>query len=77
LEINTLPGLTPGFSDLCVQASGEGLSYTNLLLEILYLGASRFGLLAEPAVYTQPARSVRVPLRRPNGRVPAAPLMLE
>jgi D-alanine-D-alanine ligase len=77
MEINTLPGLTPGFSDLCVQASGEGLSYTDLLLEILYLGASRFGLLAEPAVIKQLVRSVRVPLHRPNGRVPAVPLMLK
>lgn len=45
LEINSLPGLSPGFSDLCVIAEAEGLSYTDLILEILYLGASRFGLL--------------------------------
>jgi D-alanine-D-alanine ligase len=46
IEINTLPGLTPGFSDLCVIANAEGLTYEDLILEILYLGASRFGLLA-------------------------------
>lgn len=45
IEINSLPGLSPGFSDLCVIAQAEGLSYTDLILEILYLGASRFGLL--------------------------------
>lgn len=45
IEINTLPGLTPGFSDLCVQAAAEGLSYNELILEILYLAASRWGLL--------------------------------
>jgi len=45
IEINTLPGLTPDFSDLCVIANGEGLSYTDLILEILYLGASRFSLV--------------------------------
>jgi D-alanine-D-alanine ligase len=45
LEINSLPGLSPGFSDLCVIAEAEGLSYRDLILEILYLGASRFGLL--------------------------------
>jgi len=45
LEINSLPGLTPGFSDLCVLANAEGISYTDLILEILYLGASRFGLV--------------------------------
>ena len=45
IEINTLPGLTPDFSDLCVIANAEGLSYTDLILEILYLGASRFDLV--------------------------------
>lgn len=47
LEINSLPGLSPGFSDLCVIAQAEGLSYRDLILEILYLGASRFGLLPD------------------------------
>jgi D-alanine-D-alanine ligase len=46
IEINTLPGLTPGFSDLCVIANSEGITYRDLILEILYLGASRFKLLA-------------------------------
>lgn len=45
LEINTLPGLSPGFSDLCVIANAFGWSYRDLILEILYLGASRYGLL--------------------------------
>ncbi len=45
LEINTLPGLTPDFSDLCVISKAEGISYRELVLEILYLGASRWGLL--------------------------------
>lgn len=45
IEINTLPGLSPGFSDLCVIANADGISYTDLILEILYLGASRFGLM--------------------------------
>jgi D-alanine-D-alanine ligase len=45
LEINTLPGLTPGFSDLCIQAAAENISYEDLILEILYLGAGRWGLL--------------------------------
>lgn len=50
IEINTLPGLTPGFSDLCVIANSEGITYRDLILEILYLGASRFRLL-EPAAF--------------------------
>ena len=45
IEINTLPGLTPDFSDLCIIANAEGLSYTDLILEILYLGASRYNLV--------------------------------
>ena len=53
LEINTLPGLTPGYSDLTIQAEAHGISYTDLILEILYLGASRFGLL--------PARDLPMP----------------
>lgn len=59
LEINTLPGLTPGFSDLCVIANAAGMSYTDLILEILYLGASRFGLLQPRPL---PAR---LPIRLP------------
>ncbi len=54
LEINSLPGLSPGFSDLCVIAQAEGISYTDLILEILYLGASRFGLLQQASVNLLP-----------------------
>jgi D-alanine-D-alanine ligase len=45
LEINTLPGLTPGYSDLCLQSAAEGIRYEDLILEILYLGASRWGMI--------------------------------
>ncbi len=45
LEINTLPGLTPSYSDLCLQADAEGIAYNDLILEILYMGASRWGML--------------------------------
>lgn len=44
LEINTLPGLNPEISDLCIMADAEDLLYTDLILEILDLAASRFGL---------------------------------
>ena len=46
MEINPLPGLTPGYSDLCIQAAAEGILYEDLILEILYLAAGRWGLLA-------------------------------
>lgn len=45
IEINPLPGLTPGYSDLCIQAAANGISYEDLILEILYLAAGRWGLL--------------------------------
>jgi D-alanine-D-alanine ligase len=45
MEINTLPGLTPSYSDLCLQSQAEGIRYEDLILEILYLGASRWGMV--------------------------------
>ena len=45
LEINTLPGLNPAVSDLCIMSRAEGLPYAELILEILDLAAARFGLL--------------------------------
>ncbi len=45
MEINTLPGLTSDYSDLCLQSKAEGIRYEDLILEILYLGASRWGML--------------------------------
>lgn len=60
IEINSLPGLSPGFSDLCVIGNAEGLSYEDLILEILYLGASRFGLL-QPAGEESLSVAVKVP----------------
>jgi D-alanine-D-alanine ligase len=45
LEINTLPGLTPDYSDLCLQSKAEGIAYNDLILDILYLGASRWGMI--------------------------------
>lgn len=59
IEINTLPGLTPDFSDLCVIANADGITYQELILEILYLGASRWGLLE--------ARQLSPLLKKANG----------
>jgi len=44
LEINTLPGLNPMLSDLCIMAAAEGISHQVLITEILYLAAERYGL---------------------------------
>ena len=42
LEINTLPGLNPSLSDLCIMAAAEGISHQTLVTEILYLAAERY-----------------------------------
>jgi len=42
LEINTLPGLNPTVSDLCIMAHAEGMRYTDLINEIVYLAADRY-----------------------------------
>ncbi|HEX7974041.1 MAG TPA: hypothetical protein VF498_06510 [Anaerolineales bacterium] len=48
MEINTLPGLNPSISDMCIMAQAEGLEYGDLILEILYLAASRYDLIKLP-----------------------------
>jgi D-alanine-D-alanine ligase len=45
IEINTLPGLTANYSDLCLQANAEGMKYEDLILDILYLAAGRWGMI--------------------------------
>jgi D-alanine-D-alanine ligase len=42
LEINTLPGLNPILSDICIMASAEGMPYADLINEILYLAMARY-----------------------------------
>lgn len=44
LEINTLPGLNPILSDLCIMAAAEGMSHQTLITEILYLAGERYHL---------------------------------
>jgi D-alanine-D-alanine ligase len=47
LEINTLPGVNPEVSDLCIMAKAEGMSYAILINEILNLSYDRYGLPLE------------------------------
>jgi D-alanine-D-alanine ligase len=47
LEINPLPGLSPGFSDLCLQAEAAGMSYQQLINTILDNAAKRHGLIQD------------------------------
>jgi D-alanine-D-alanine ligase len=59
IENNTLPGLTPGYSDLCLEAAAEGIAYEDLILDILYLGASRWGMVE--------AREMTPAMKQTNG----------
>ena len=52
LEVNTLPGLNPASSDLCIMSRAEGMHYAELINEIINLAAARYGLR------TQSSRSV-------------------
>jgi D-alanine-D-alanine ligase len=46
LEINTLPGLNPRVSDLCIMAQAEGIHYSDLINEVLDLAVARYGVEA-------------------------------
>lgn len=47
IEINTLPGVNPTYSDIVLAARAEKLPYQELILEVLNLAAARSGLLSE------------------------------
>jgi len=47
LEINPLPGLNPGYSDLCIEAEADGWPYEQLINRILDEAARRYGLKKE------------------------------
>jgi len=64
LEINPLPGLTPNYSDLCIQCNAQGISYEDLILEILYLGASRWNMLTP--------RDIPLPQKKKTGPLSGA-----
>jgi D-alanine-D-alanine ligase len=47
MEINTLPGLNPAVSDMCIVARAGGMYYTDLINEILNLAVERYRLALE------------------------------
>jgi D-alanine-D-alanine ligase len=47
LEINPLPGLNPGYSDLCIEAQADGWTYEDLVNRILDEAIERQGLSRE------------------------------
>jgi D-alanine-D-alanine ligase len=44
LEINPLPGLNAGYSDLCIEAAAGGWSYAQLINTIVEVASERYGL---------------------------------
>ena len=45
LEINPLPGLAPGISDLVIEAAADGIDHTELVNKILNTSLKRHGLI--------------------------------
>jgi D-alanine-D-alanine ligase len=45
LEINPLPGLSPGISDLVIEAAAEGVGHTHLVNMILDTALRRYGMI--------------------------------
>jgi D-alanine-D-alanine ligase len=45
LEINPLPGLSPGISDLVIEAAADGISHTKLVNMILDTALQRYGMI--------------------------------
>jgi D-alanine-D-alanine ligase len=45
LEINPLPGLSPGISDIVIEAAAEGMDHTELVNMILETALKRYGLV--------------------------------
>jgi D-alanine-D-alanine ligase len=45
LEINPLPGLSPGTSDLVIEANADGVSHTELVNMILETALKRYGMI--------------------------------
>ena len=44
LEINPLPGLSPGISDIVIEAAADGIDHTSLVLMILHTAMQRCGI---------------------------------
>ena len=45
LEINPLPGLSPGISDLVIEAAAQGINHTELVNMILDTALKRYGMI--------------------------------
>jgi D-alanine-D-alanine ligase len=45
LEINPLPGLSPGISDLVIEAAAAGINHTELVNMILFTALERYKMI--------------------------------
>jgi D-alanine-D-alanine ligase len=45
LEINPLPGLSPGISDLVIEAAADGIEHAELVNMILNTALQRYGMM--------------------------------
>jgi D-alanine-D-alanine ligase len=68
IEVNPLPGLTPGYSDLCLIATAAGIEYRTLIGDILEGGLKR---LREKRREAREAAEAREAERNGNGERPA------
>ncbi|HVX94368.1 MAG TPA: ATP-grasp domain-containing protein [Polyangia bacterium] len=59
IEVNPLPGLTPGYSDLCLIASAAGIEYRTLIGDILEGGLKRLREKRREAREAAEAREAR------------------
>ena len=46
LEINPLPGLSPGISDIVIEAAADGIDHTELVNKILETALRRYGMMS-------------------------------
>jgi len=65
LEINTLPGLTPGISDLVIVAAADGIDHTQLVNMILEAAVKRLNVQPRPRRARAARRAVQVPAYAP------------
>ena len=62
LEINTLPGLTPGISDLVIAAAADGIDHTQLVNMVFNAAVQRLSLQPRPR---RARRTVRIATQIP------------
>lgn len=53
IDINPLPGLTPGYSDLVIMAQRLGISYSRLIYSILNSAFLRYGIVSNVSKLTK------------------------